>query len=137
MSACRLQPREVSAQLPYAELIGTQYRVAIDDLYAYGVYESLDLPRVVAYIDLRPGGEIGGIELAFRERVRRGAKIEIVSAWETSYVPFEKRVHYVVTLAESGLSLPDVPVRLVLLGQRNKGPGITLNPETYIRMSAP
>jgi hypothetical protein len=37
---CQLGPgREVTSKTPYAGVIGARYSVAVDDLFAYGVFE--------------------------------------------------------------------------------------------------
>jgi hypothetical protein len=55
---------EITSTKPYADLIGAKYAVVADDLYAYGVYESLNDRRITS-IDLVPHGNIGGPEFGF------------------------------------------------------------------------
>ena len=71
LSACQLGPgKEITSTKPYADLIGEKYSVVADDLYAYGVYESLD-DRIVTYITLVPRGA-SGREYAFRRHIPKG-----------------------------------------------------------------
>jgi hypothetical protein len=115
-------PQDVTSKEPYADLIGAKYAVVADDLYAYGVYESLYDKRVT-WIDLVPAGTIGGPEFAFRRKVPRGTAIRILSAWRI----FPRR-YYVVALEHE--EFPKVPV-LLYLDRGNEGAGVDLNPAVY------
>jgi hypothetical protein len=131
LAACQTGPgEEISSTKPYADLIGATYRV-IGDLYAYGVYGSLN-NRTVRYIDLVPHSDVSGPEYAFRRKVREGGVIKILSAWQ-EFILFESGIYYVVALEESDLP-KGIPVR-VALRRDNQGAGADLNPAIYRRLS--
>ena len=131
-SACAAGPgRDISSVDPYASMIGARYVVVADDLEAYGVYGSID-DRIVSFVELipaRPG--IGGVEIAFRRRVRKGQIIRILSAWRR-FILFEFVVYYRVELENSDLS-KGLPARLTLM-RGNGDSGADLNPTIYRRL---
>ena len=124
-------PRELTTSAPYAALIGTEYRVVSNDLWAYGVYG--DWPeRRVTYITLIPGVGIAGPEIDFRRRVPRGSMVRIDSAWRRKAL-LESGVYYQVTITDSDLPR-DIPIRVELF-RGNEGEGPNLNPSVYMRLS--
>jgi hypothetical protein len=62
---------------PYADLIGAKYVVVADNLFAYGIYQSMDERSTIGMIDLVPLN-IGGNEIAFRRTVAKGQVITIL-----------------------------------------------------------
>jgi hypothetical protein len=120
---------EITSKKPYADLIGAKYGVEGDNLYAYGVYESLN-DRKVTFIELVPEN-IAGPEIAFRRRVPKGQIIRILSAWR-HFVLFDNGVYYLVAVENS--DLPEgIPIRLGL-SRGNEGVGVDLNPALYKRI---
>ena len=86
VGACNQGPdEELSSTRPYADLIGTEYRVVADDLNAYGIYGSWP-DKTVTRVTLIPGLGIGGREIAFRRHVSKGQTIRILSAWRQPFV---------------------------------------------------
>jgi hypothetical protein len=131
LAACgTVSRKEISGTKPYADLIGTTYRVVADDLQAYGIYESLN-NRIVTYVTLIPGVGIGGPEVAFRQPIPKGSELAILSAW-TQTIWFDNPVYYVV--AVPNVDLPrDVPVQIELF-RGNEGAGVDLNPRIYSKL---
>lgn len=130
LAACRVGPgSEITSTKPYADLIGARYSVVADNLYAYGIYESLDKKRV-SWVELVPLN-IGGPEIAFRREVAKGQVIRILSAWR-HFIPFESGVYYLVAVESSDLP-QGVPIRLEL-SRGNQGAGADLNPAVYRRL---
>jgi hypothetical protein len=127
MGACRKGTHEeLTRTSPYSDLIGAEYEVATDDLYAYGIYESLP-GKTANWVALVPAPGIDGPEVAFRRHVQRGQVVRILSVWRQP-VLLEEGIYYVV--AAPGADLPgDIPIRLELLGANETGPG--LNPQIY------
>ena len=126
-AACRQgQHEEMTRTPPYSDLIGTEYEVTTDDLYAYGVYESLP-GKAVSWVTLVPGAGIAGPEIAFRRHLRRGQPIKILSAWRASIL-LEDGIYYRVAMP--GADVPDVPIRLEL-AHGNEAAGADLNPRVY------
>jgi len=116
---------------PYADLIGTQYRVIVDDLYAYGIYESPSDKTKISRVTLIPGVGIAGREVAFRRHVPKGQIIRILSAWRQPLV-FDNGVYYLVTVEE--LNLPrNIPIKVELF-RGNEGVGADLNPAVYRKL---
>ena len=131
---CELGPgQEIRSKKPYADVVGAQYSVTSDNLYAYGVYESLN-NRTVSYVVLVPALALGGPEYAFRKTVPKGEILKILSAWQQSTLLglVELRVYYLVELEHSDLP-QGVPVRLQL-DRGNEGVGADLNPAFYKRI---
>ena len=120
---------EVTSRKPYADLIGARYSVVADNLYAYGVYESLN-DRTIRFVDLIPL-PITGPELAFKQTVPKGRVIKILSAWQHHKL-LENVVYYVVAVENSDLP-KGVPVWLEL-SRGNEGVGVDLNPAIYRRV---
>lgn len=132
VAACRAGPgEEITSAKPYADLIGARYSVA-EDLYAYGVYESLDDRRVTS-IELVPRGRIRGPEFAFRRKVPRGTVIRVLSAWRR-FPLMERSVYYLVAVESSDLP-QGVPIELQL-DRGNEGAGAQPNPAVYRRLPA-
>jgi hypothetical protein len=131
LSGCQLGLREeVTSKKPYADLIGANYSVVADGLYAYGVYESLN-NRTLRFVDLVPLG-IGGPEFAFKRTVPKGQVVKILSAWRHHKL-LETVAYYVVAVEKS--DLPEgVPVWLEL-SRGNEGVGVDLNSAIYRRLS--
>jgi hypothetical protein len=131
VAACqRGLDEDVTAKNPYSDLIGAKYRVVSDEVYAYGVYESLN-NRKIRFVDLIPL-QIRGPEIAFERPVQKGQVIRIISAWRRSSI-LRRRVYYVVAVENS--NLPDrVPVWLEL-SRGNEGVGADLNPAIYRRLT--
>jgi hypothetical protein len=105
LAGCQLgSEREITSERPYADFIGARYSVVADDLYAYGVYESLN-NRTLSYVELVPPPRIGGPEFAFRKTVPKGQVLRIVSAWRLStlFSLVNVRVYYFVELEHSDL----------------------------------
>lgn len=131
IAGCQPAPgKDVTARKPYADVIGAKYIVVADDLYAYGVYESLN-HRTLSYIELVPL-MIGGPEFAFSRPIRNGTVITILSAWEESMV-FQTRAYYLVRVENSDVDV-GTPVRLEL-SRGNEGIGADLNPAVYRRLA--
>ena len=131
VAACVGGPgQEITTVKPYADVIGARYSVVGKDVYAYGVYESLN-DRTVSYVTLIPRGGVGGPEFAFRRIVQQGQVIRIVSAWR-QFPGMEGSVYYIVEVEDSDLP-PDIPVR-VQLSRGNEGVGAELNPDFYKRL---
>jgi len=122
-------PKDITSTKPYADLIGAKYSVVADDLYAYGVYESLSDKRVTL-VELVPAGTIGGLEFAFRRKVPMGTVIRVLSAW-LRYPLIERRAYYLVAM--ENWDLPPVPIRLYL-DRGNEGAGADLNPAVYKKL---
>src|SRR5687767_12686665 len=111
LAACQVGPgEEITSTKPYADLIGAKYSVVTDNLYAYGVYQSLN-NRTISYVQLVPIG-IGGPEFAFRRNVSKGQVIRILSAWQ-HFILFASGVNYLVELENSDLP-KGIPIRLGL-----------------------
>lgn len=129
LGACQVGPgKEISSTKPYADLIGARYSV-VGDLYAHGVYESLN-DRIVTYVTLVPI-RLGGAEYAFRRIVPKGQVIKILSAWRR-FVLLESGDYYLV--AVENWDLPQgIPIRLDL-SRGNGGAGADLNPAIYKRL---
>src|SRR5215471_17990787 len=54
VAGCRVgRGRDVTSEKPYADFIGARYSVVAENLYAYGVYDSLN-DRTLSRIDLVP-----------------------------------------------------------------------------------
>jgi hypothetical protein len=121
----------VTSTKPYSDLIGAEYRVVADDVYAYGVYR--DYPsKTLTWVTLIPGVGIAGREIAFRRHVENGQIMKILGAWHRSIL-FENGVYYLVAIP--GLDLPpDTPIRLELM-RGNEGRGADLNPSFYRRLA--
>jgi len=127
LAACQVGPgEEITSTKPYADLIGARYSV-VGNLFAYGVYESLD-NRTISYVILVPPPGVGGPEFAFRRTVPNGQVIKILSAWR-QFVLLENGVHYLVAVENSDLP-QGIPVRLELI-RGNEGVGADLNPAVY------
>ena len=121
---------EIGSQVPYSELIGAKYVVVADNVYAYGVYESV-ANKTLSFIELLPI-QIDGREIAFRKHIPKGQVVEILSAWH-HFVLFERGVYFLVRLHD--FELPrDVPIRLEL-GSGNEGTAQLLNPDIYRKLS--
>lgn len=124
-------PRELTTSVPYAALVGTEYRVVSNDLWAYGVYG--DWPeKKVTYITLIPGVGVAGYEIAFRKRVQAGSTIRIDSVWQRPLL-LDSNVYYEVTVSDADLP-GDIPIQIQLL-RGNEGEGPNLNPSVYVRLS--
>jgi len=131
LAACRVAPgEEITSTKPYADLIGTKYRVVADDLYAYGVYESLDDRRVTS-IELVPRGRMSGPEFAFRRKVPKGTVIRILSAWRR-FPLMERSVYYLVAVESADLP-QGIPIELQL-DRGNEALGAALNPAVYRKL---
>jgi len=123
----------VTSEKPYAVIVGNQYSVVADDLYAYGVYESLDDKATINYIILVPHGTISGPEVAFRQSISKGQVITVLSAWRR-FIPMQNGVYYLVEVVNS--PLPEgIPVRLELF-RGNEGAGADLNPAVYRKLAS-
>jgi hypothetical protein len=121
---------EITSKKPYADVIGATYRVEGDNLYAYGVYESLN-DRKVTFIELVPEN-IAGPEIAFRRKILKGQIIRILSAWH-HFMLFDNGVYYLAAVENS--DLPEgIPIRLGL-SRGNQGVGADLNPVIYKRVA--
>jgi len=130
LAACQVdRGKEITSTRPYADRIGAKYSVVIDDLYAYGVYESLN-DRRVSYIELVPLN-IAGPEFAFRRKVPRGQVIRILSAWRR-FPLLDRSVYYLVAVENPDLP-QGIPVELQL-DRGNEGIGGELNPAVYKRL---
>jgi hypothetical protein len=129
--ACDLRPQEVTSVKPYADLIGTEYRVVADDVYAYGIYGNWP-DKTVTEVTLIPGPGISGYEIAFRRHVPKSAVIRIVGAWRL-WTLFGHRSQYTVMLEDFDVP-SDAPVLIELGSTRNGGEGVELNPAVYRRM---
>jgi hypothetical protein len=131
MEACRQGPHEeITRTTPYSGMIGTEYEVTADDLYAYGIYESLP-GKSVSWITLVPGVGIDGPEVAFRRHIFRGQPIKIISAWRAPIL-LEDAIYYRVAMP--GADVPDdVPIRLEL-ARGNEAGGPDLNPKIYRKL---
>jgi hypothetical protein len=131
IGACRIgSGEEITSTKPYANLIGAKYSVVADNLYAYGVYESLEDKRL-SYVTLIPGVGMDGPEIAFRKQIPKGQVIEILSAWRRR-VLFGTGNYYLVAVQNSNL-VGDIPIRLEIAGG-NEGMGAVLNPAIYRRL---
>jgi len=133
LTACRLGPPQPLTDSPYRDLIGTEYRVAVNDLHAYGV--CLEWPcsdKTATYATLIPGVGIGGSEIAFRKHIPEGTTLRIESAWRQWNPIAPDTVYYVVSLQAPGV-LPSVPIQLDL-SRGNEGEGVGLNPHVYTRL---
>jgi hypothetical protein len=129
-SGCaRVSVVEVTQTSPYAQAVGTEYRV-IAEVDAYGIYENLD-KKVISYITLIPGVGIGGPEVAFRKRIAKGQKITLLSAWRERKI-IHSDVYYVIALQDADLP-HDVQVRIEL-SRGNEGVNAELNPRIYERV---
>jgi hypothetical protein len=130
ISGCSQSGHDLTDKTPYANRIGTEYEVATDDLYAYGIYG--DWPRkIVTHVTLIPGVGFSGYEVAFRKPIQRGHIFRIVHAMRgPSLIP--SGVYYVVMIEKADLP-PGIPVR-VPLGGGNEGVGADLNPAIYTRV---
>ena len=119
---------EVSAAKPHDDLVGTEYVVLANDLYAHGILG--DWPdKAITYGTLIPGVGIDGYEVAFKTHIPKGTIIRIDSVWQRRLM-FEHVTYYVVTC--ENVHLPsDVPVRLELT--RGNEEGTALNPNVYKR----
>src|SRR5690348_12073058 len=101
LGACDERPQDVTTIKPYADLVGTEYRVIADNVYAYGIYG--DWPkRIVTYSVLIPGVGISGYEVGFRKHVPKGTIVSLVGVWK-SWILFERVPFCVVTLRASDL----------------------------------
>lgn len=124
--------REVTSQSAYSNFIGARYSVVSDDLYAYGIWKSLnERPGPLEAVYLVPM-EIGGIEISFKKPVPTGQVFRIVSAWQQ--LPFMD-TYYLVTIDNdpAGIFPAGVPVKLELM-RGNEGEGAGLNPRIYERL---
>jgi hypothetical protein len=131
LTACRLGPgEEITLKEPYSHLIGARYEVITDNLYAYGVYESLNPPKKLSYVELVPL-LLDGPEFAFRRTIPKGEVVTILSAWAQS-TSFETRVYYLVDVHDADLP-PNIPIRLKL-SRGNEGTGAELNPAMYAKL---
>lgn len=129
LTGCSTWPgKEITTTKPYADQIGARYSVVVDDLYAYGVYESLDDKTVVSYVTLVPHGSVTGPEFAFRRRIPKGQVVRILSAWQL-YPLLTRSVYYVVAVENADLP-QGIPVRLQL-DRGNEGAGAELSPDVY------
>lgn len=131
LSGCQLGPgKEITSTKPYADLIGAKYSVVADDLYAYGVYDSID-DRRLGYVALVPSPKMAGPEFAFSRIVPKGQVITILGAWRQS-IPLQSGVYYLI--AVENLDLPrGVPIRVELF-RGNESVGADLNPAIYRRL---
>jgi hypothetical protein len=124
---------ELTSKNPYADLIGSEYRVIVEDLYAYGIYQSPEDKSTIGRITLIPGVGIGGRDVAFRRHVPKGHIIRIISAWRQPLL-FDNGVYYLV--AVEGVDFPSgVPVNLELF-RGNEGVDADLNPNVYVKLSS-
>jgi hypothetical protein len=132
LAACQVGPaEEITSTKPYADLIGARYSVVVDNLHAYGVYESLN-ERIVSYITLVPPPGADGPEYAFSKPVPKGQVITILSAWK-EFIPLQSGVYYLVAIENSDLP-QGIPIKLKLY-RGNEGVGADLNPAIYRKLS--
>lgn len=90
LAACSLGPgEEITSTKPYADLVGERYSVVTDNLYAYGVYESID--KKIGHVTLVPRPGLSGPEFAFRRNVPKGQVLTILGAWR-QFKPFDSGV---------------------------------------------
>ena len=122
-------PENLTSEHPYSGFIGARYRVVATNLYAYGVYESLN-DKKLSYITLVPL-DLSGPEFAFRRTVAPGQTITILSAWRRA-VLLDSGVYYLVEVENADLP-QDIPVRLEMF-RGNEGRDGDLNPEIYKRL---
>jgi hypothetical protein len=121
---------ELTATKPYADLVGTDYVVITDDLYAYGIRRNYG-DTVISWVKLIPGVGIGGPEVAFRRHIPKGQIIQILSAWRQPLL-FDNGVYYRVAVRNSDLP-SDVPTAVELF-RGNEGEGAELNPSIYRKL---
>jgi hypothetical protein len=126
----RGEQENITSMRPYADVVGVEYEVIVDDLYGYGIYASRDT-KAIGWITLIPGVGIGGSEVAFRRHVPKGQVIRILSAWRQPLL-FDNDVYYRVAI-ESPDFPSDVPIKLELF-RGNEGEGAELNPRVYRRL---
>ena len=125
------EPIELTDSMPYAAMIGREYRVVSDRVNAYGIYG--DWPeRTLTEMTLVPGVGISGYEVAFRASIPLGAVVRIVSAWRDPAYFVGARAYYVVTIGETDLR-QEVPIK-VELSYGNEGVEADLNPAVYQRV---
>jgi hypothetical protein len=133
LAACGQAPtQELTAKKPYTDLVGAEYRVVADDLYAYGICANWPDDKTLTFTDVIPGVGIGGHYVAFRRRVPLGTIIRIAGVWRRLYLVDGPVIFYVVAL--DGVDLPkDAPIEVEL--SRGNGKGTELNPRVYARVA--
>jgi hypothetical protein len=123
-------PEELTAIKPYADRIGTEYRVLTDDVHAHGVYGEWP-DRTVTSVTVDRSTQFRGHQVAFRRQLQKGAVIRILSAWRRSR-PLGSDIYYLVEIP--GTDLPSgAPVELPL-ADGNDGTDGELNPVAYRRL---
>ena len=123
--------KDLSTTAPFSDLIGAEYRVLVDDLYAYGVYGDYPDKSAVTDVVLIPGVGVGGPEFAFKKPVPKGTIIRIQSVWRQPML-FDSGVYFIVKLDASD-SAAGTPTHLELF-RGNEGEDETLNPRVYERV---
>jgi hypothetical protein len=132
LAACGQAPtQELTAKKPYADLVGAEYRVVAEDLYAYGIRADWPDDKTLTFTDLIPGVGIGGHYIAFRRRVPPGTIVRIVGVRRRLYFIDGPVIFYVV--ATDSVDLPkDAPIEVEL--SRGNGKGTELNPSVYAKV---
>lgn len=121
---------ELTLTDPYAHIVGIEYRV-IAEVNAYGIYEDMDR-KSISFIELIPTSVvISGPEVAFKNRIAKGQKIRVLSAWRERKL-LHSNVYYVIALQDEGLPR-DIQIRIDL-SRGNEGEGAELNPRIYERI---
>ena len=131
IGGCHQGPHsELTSVKPYADLIGSEYRVVATDVHAYPIYESVTTKNI-SRVAVIAGVGIGGSEIGSPINIPQGQIIRILSAWRKPLL-FEDGIYYRVQLP--GAELPqNVPIELELyLG--NSGEGVDLNPRAYKKL---
>ena len=112
LATCSSGPaKEITSTKPYADLIGSKYRIVADNVYAYGVYDALP-NRTAGWVILSPI-KLGGRENVLLRTIPKGQTIRILSAWQ-HLVLFDTGVYYLVAVENADLP-PGVPIRLELI----------------------
>jgi len=128
--ACSSGPaKDITSTKPYADLIGAKYTVVADNVYAYGVYDSLP-NRTVSWVILSPI-KLGGRENVLLRTIPKGQTVRILSAWH-HLVLFDSGVYYLVEVENADFP-QNVPIRLELI-RGNEGTGPDLNPLVYRKL---
>ena len=119
---------DVSAQKPFSDFVGRQYRI-VGDVNAYGVKRDLS-DETTSYVTVRALDTVGmaGPEVTFTTRLAPGTTFRITRA-RKSVGLYQEGIRYLVSMDH-----PDIPagldVELSLLGG-NESPNGALNPRFY------
>lgn len=129
--ACVQLPREdVSRAKPFRELVGREFRINADGVYAYGIRDKYP-ERQTTSITLMSGAGIAGRFVAFKQRVEPGSVIRVVSVWRSWTLA--GRYYYCVSEFENTDRYDGLPVMIDLDTDSNGNVG--LDSKMYVEIA--